>query len=330
VSGAPFKLASLDHVVLRVPDMGQALAFYRDVLGAVIERRLERLGMVQLRVGASIIDLVDLNGDWMRAAGAKPFTPDSVNVDHICIRIEPFDEAAIEEHLRHHGVAIGEKGIRYGAQGDGPSIYVRDPFGTTVELKGPATPIEADAPVLKTARLVLRPMRRSDAEALLPLFSDGETLRYWAFGPIETLSQMHEIIAGNLPPQNAPQSSFAITRAGRAVGVVNFYRQQDGMAGLGYILDRALWGQGFVSEAIDSALDHGFGTLNLHRIWLEIDPRNHASIRVAEKCGFVAEGVARESFFLDGAYLDSVYYSMLRAEWLTLRGLGGSGRLRGG
>jgi RimJ/RimL family protein N-acetyltransferase len=278
--------------------------------------------MVQLRVGASIIDLVDLNGDWLKAAGAKAFTPDAVNVDHICIRIEPFDEAAIEAYLAERGVEVGEKGIRYGAQGDGPSIYIRDPFGTTVELKGPPTPIETDIPTLKTERLVLRPLRRADAAALLPLFRDSETLQYWAHEPIETLAQMQDIIARNLPPQNAPRSSFAIAHGGRTVGVVNFYQQRDGMSGLGYILDKTLWGKGYVSEAIDAALDHGFGTLNLHRIWLEIDPRNHASIRVAEKCGFAAEGVAREAFLLAGAYLDSVYYSMLREEWLKLRGLG--------
>jgi glyoxylase I family protein len=325
VSGAPFKLGALDHVVLRVPDMAQALGFYRDVLGAEIERRLDRLGMVQLRVGASLIDLVDLNGDWLKAAGAKAFAPDAVNVDHICIRIEPFDEVAIEAYLRAHGVAIGERGIRYGAQGDGPSIYIRDPFGTTVELKGPATPIEAAGPVLKTARLVMRPLKRSDAEALLPIFSDAETLRYWAHGPVAGLGEVRDIIARNLPPQNAPQSSFAITRDGVTIGVFNFYRQQDGMAGLGYILDKRMWGQGYVSEAIEAALDHGFGTLNLRRIWLEIDPRNFGSVRVAQKCGFSAEGVARESFLLDGEYLDSVYYSMLRAEWLKMRGLDGGG-----
>ena len=324
MSGAPFKLAALDHVVLRVPDMGLALAFYRDALGAQVERTLERIGMVQLRVGASIIDLVDLNGAWLKAEGAKPYTPDAVNADHICIRIEPFDEAAIEAYLKGRGITVREKGVRYGAQGDGPSIYIRDPFGTTVELKGPATPIEADGPVLKTERLVLRPVRRSDAAALLPLFSDRETLRYWAHAPVSTLGDVEEIIAGNLPPKNAPQSSFAITREGRTVGVVNFYRHHDGMAGLGYILDKALWGKGYVSEAIDAALDHGFGTLNLHRIWLEIDPRNHASIRVAQKCGFAAEGVARKSFLLDGVYLDSLYYAMLRAEWIKMRGLDGS------
>lgn len=323
MTGAPFRLGCLDHVVLRVPDMGRALEFYCDVLGAKVERTLQRIGMVQLRVGASLIDLVDLNGDWLKSTGAKAFTPDAVNVDHICIRIEPFDEHAIEAYLKEHRVDIGEKGIRYGAQGDGPSIYIRDPFGTTVELKGPATPVEADAPVLKTERLLLRPLRRSDAEALLPFFRDGETLRYWAHEPIETLAQMHDIIARNLPPQNEPRSSFAITREGRTVGVVNFYRHQDAMAGLGYLLDKALWGKGFVSEAIDAALDHGFGTLNLHRIWLEIDPRNHGSVRVAQKCGFVAEGVARESFLLGGAYLDSVYYAMLREEWLKIRGLAG-------
>jgi glyoxylase I family protein len=305
--------------------MGLALGFYCDVLGAEVERRQDRLGLVQLRAGASLIDLVDLNGAMATAQGAKVFSPDAVNVDHICIRIEPFDEVAIEAYLKARGVTVGEKGIRYGAQGDGPSIYVRDPFGTTVELKGPATPIEADGPVLKTARLVLRPMRLSDAEALYPIFSDGETLRYWAHRPVSALEEVQDIIARNLPPQNAPQSSFAITREGRSVGVVNFYRQQDGMAGLGYILDKRMWGQGYVSEAIEAALDHGFGTLGLHRIWLEIDPRNFGSVRVAQKCGFAAEGVARESFLLDGEYQDSVYYSMLREEWLKMRGLDSSG-----
>ena len=313
MSGAPFQLTALDHVVLRVNDMGRALAFYRDVLGATVERTIEKFGIVQLRAGSAIIDL--------QQTGA-PFSPEAMNVDHICIRIEPFDEEALEAYLTSHGVPIGERGIRYGAQGNGPSLYVRDPFGNTVELKGPATPVEADAPVLRTERLILRPMRLSDAAALFPVFCDSDTLRYWAHEPITTMQQMHDIIARNLPPQNRPQSSFAITREGQTIGVFNFYNEQDRMAGLGYILNRAHWGQGYVSEAIDAALDHGFGTLGLHRVWLEIDPRNFGSVRVAQKCGFAAEGVARESYLLGGEYLDSVYYSMLRDEWLKLRGLG--------
>ncbi len=324
----PITLAALDHVVLRVPDMDEALLFYRNVLGAEIERRVDTFGLIQLRAGEAMIDLVDVGADWLKSEGAKPFTPDVRNVDHICLRVEPFDEAAIEKHLRAYGVTIVERGERYGAQGNGPSIYVRDPFGTVIELKGPATPVEADAPVLKTERLVLRPTRLADAEALLPLFQDDETLRYWAHAPIKTLGEMKAIIARNLPPQNRAEGSFAITRdGGRAIGCINFYSERDAMSGMGYILEKAAWGQGFVAEAVRAALAHGFDRLKLQRIWLEIDPRNQGSIRVAEKCGFTREGLARKSFFLDGEYLDSVFYALLYEDWIKTRDAGGpSGR----
>jgi glyoxylase I family protein len=322
VSKVPFSLSALDHVVLRVPDVAKALAFYVDVLGAQVERSVERIGLVQLRAGESIIDLVDVGAAWLKAEGAKPFTPDVRNVDHFCIRVEPFDEAAIERHLNAHGIEISERGERYGADGNGPSVYVRDPFGTVVELKGPATPLESDEPVITTARLVLRPIKMADADALLPVFRDGEAMRYWAHSPINTIGEMRNIIAHNLPPQNRAEGSFAITRdGGRAIGCVNFYNDRDAMSGLGYILERALWGQGLAAEAVDATLAHGFERLDLKRIWLEIDPRNGASVRVAEKCGFTREGVARKAFFLNGQYLDSVFYALLREDWLK-RGAG--------
>jgi RimJ/RimL family protein N-acetyltransferase/catechol 2,3-dioxygenase-like lactoylglutathione lyase family enzyme len=317
VTKRPISLAALDHVVLRVPDMDEALLFYRNILGAEIERRVDKFGLIQLRAGDAMIDLVDVGTAWLKAEGAKPFTPDVRNVDHICLRVEPFDEAVIERHLKAHGVDIVERGERYGAQGNGPSLYVRDPFGTVIELKGPATPVEADGPILKTERLVLRPTRLSDAEALLPLFRDDETMRYWAHAPIKTLGEMKGIIARNLPPVNRAEGTFAITRdGGQAMGCINFYGERDAMSGLGYVLDKASWGQGFVAEAVRGALAHGFGRLKLQRIWLEIDPRNQGSIRVAEKCGFEREGVARKSFFLDGAYLDSVFYALLYEDWI--------------
>lgn len=316
MSRVPFSLAALDHVVLRVPDMKKALAFYSDVLGAKVERRLDDFGLVQLRAGESIIDLVDLGAAWLKAEGARPFAPEVRNVDHICIRVDPFDEAAIERHLVLNRIEIIERGQRYGAQGNGPSVYVRDPFGTVVELKGPATPVESDEPVIETARLRLRPVRMADAAALLPIFTDGEAMRYWSHGPISSLRDMQGIIARNLPPQNREEGSFAITHGDdRAIGCVNFYNERDAMSGLGYILDRAWWGKGFVAEALGGAIAHGFTRLKLHRIWLEIDPRNLASIRVAEKCGFTREGFARKSFFMNGEYLDSVFYALLREEW---------------
>lgn len=132
MSGAPvpFAIGGLDHVVLRVRDMDRAMAFYCDVLGAAEERRVDSIGLVQLRAGRSLIDLVPLPDD----AGAR-----EANMEHFAITVAPFDAAAIAAHLARHGFEAGPPQMRYGAEGSGPSIYVDDPDGNMVELKGPAT-----------------------------------------------------------------------------------------------------------------------------------------------------------------------------------------------
>lgn len=314
MSGAPFVMIGLDHVVLRVPDMAKALGFYIGILGAAEERRIDKVGLVQLRVGKSLIDLIDL-AKW--GVEKRP-SPDTFNVDHICLRIEPFEEAQITRYLMLKGVEIHEKGDRYGAEGDGPSVYIRDPFLNVVELKGPATPKAMTEPVLKTARLVLRPIRMSDAHALFPLFSDPASMEHWSHGPLTHIEQMQTRVAHNLPPQSKPGYSFALTKDGeRALGWINFYNETHAVAGLGYILAPSERGQGLVGEAVEAMLEHGFKTLKLHRVYLDIDPNNERSIAVAERAGFRREGVFKKAFFRDGEYLDSVFYAMLYEEWLT-------------
>ena len=123
-------IKGLDHVVLRVADLDRAVRFYCEVLGCTEERRLESIGLVQLRAGASLIDLVPADGAPEVAGG---------NMDHFCLRIDDFDETLLRKHLASHGVEAGETGQRYGADGTGPSIYIRDPDGNVVELKGPPT-----------------------------------------------------------------------------------------------------------------------------------------------------------------------------------------------
>ncbi len=135
---APPKLLGLDHVVLRVRDLDAALKFYAGVLGCREERRIEALGLVQLRAGAALIDLVPVDSPLGKAGGGSP-DPTGKNVDHFCLRIEPFDADALAAHLQAHGVEPGDVGERYGADGYGPSMYLRDPDGNTVELKGPPT-----------------------------------------------------------------------------------------------------------------------------------------------------------------------------------------------
>lgn len=123
----PMKLSlrEIDHLVLRVRDMQRMVRFYSEVLGAEFVAFRPDFNMTHLRAGRSMIDLVA--GD----AGGK-------NMDHFCLRVEPFDEPAIVEHLRSHGVAVGDIKTRYGAEGNGVSIYLTDPEGNQVELKGPS------------------------------------------------------------------------------------------------------------------------------------------------------------------------------------------------
>ncbi|MBW2448252.1 MAG: VOC family protein [Deltaproteobacteria bacterium] len=106
------KILGLDHVVLRVADLDRALAW------------------------SALVDLVDLAGPLGQAGGAAP-AAEGRNVDHFCLRIEPFEEELLRAHLSAHGVEPGDVGDRYGADGTGPSMYIRDPDGNTVELKGP-------------------------------------------------------------------------------------------------------------------------------------------------------------------------------------------------
>jgi glyoxylase I family protein len=132
----PFRLRQLDHVVLRVYDCPAMERFYTEVLGCHEVRRQDEIGLVQMRAGDSLIDLVTIDGKLGRHGGAGP-GEQGHNVDHICLSVEGYDEAAIVAHLTAHGVRVGEVGSRYGAEGEGPSIYLYDPQGNMIELKGP-------------------------------------------------------------------------------------------------------------------------------------------------------------------------------------------------
>jgi len=131
------QLLGLDHVVLRVRDLDAALAFYVGVLGCSLERRQDEIGLVQLRAGAALIDLLPLDGKLGRAGGSGPGA-EGRNMDHFALRVGIFDEARLRLALEAAGVEVGEYGQRYGAEGEGPSLYLRDPDGNGVELKGPA------------------------------------------------------------------------------------------------------------------------------------------------------------------------------------------------
>jgi len=135
---AALTIKGLDHVVIRVRDVAVMLAFYTEVLGCTAERTVDAIGLHQLRAGAHMIDLLAVARDLARPDGEVPDST-SHNMDHFCVTLEDWDEAALRTHLAAHGVSAGPTEARNGAEGTGPSIYIEDPEGNVVELKGPAT-----------------------------------------------------------------------------------------------------------------------------------------------------------------------------------------------
>jgi len=127
---SPYRILHLDHVVIRARDPAALERFYVDVLGCTVERRQEKFGLTQLRAGGSLIDLI-----------AAPDEAPGRNMDHLCLRIEPFDGKALATYFGAHGIEVGEVVPRYGAEGQGPSVYLHDPEGNQVELKGPPGPV---------------------------------------------------------------------------------------------------------------------------------------------------------------------------------------------
>ncbi len=129
------EVAGIDHIVLRTTKLKDMLEFYCNVLGCTVERETTiETGLTQLRAGSALIDLVTVDSDLGRMGGGAP-TESENNLDHFCLQLKPISEIEIEKHLSEHGINEGSFHDRYGAQGVGKSIYIKDPEGNTVELR---------------------------------------------------------------------------------------------------------------------------------------------------------------------------------------------------
>ena len=129
------EIAAIDHIVLRTSKIDDMLDFYCNVLGCTVERETAiRTGLTQLRAGNALIDLVTVDSELGRMGGGAPTEAEN-NLDHFCLQLKPISEKEIGEHLLEHGIIVGSFHDRYGSQGVGKSIYIKDPEGNTVELR---------------------------------------------------------------------------------------------------------------------------------------------------------------------------------------------------
>lgn len=175
-------------------------------------------------------------------------------------------------------------------------------------------------PVLRTARLVLRPFDSQDADDLLGVFADPEVVRYWSNGAWTDIAQAEAMIA------EAQQAyldgglyryAIALRETDRLIGICNLrgFFAQNRRCELGYALARAHWGRGYAAEALEALLGHAFHELDINRIEADIDPRNEASARLLERLGFRREGYMPERWIVHGEKADTAFYGLLRRYW---------------
>lgn len=137
-----FQLLHLDHLVLRCSKLPAMLEFYQHMLGCRLERSVPELGLYQLRAGQQLIDLISVDGELGQEGGKAP-GHEGHNLAHFCLRIDPYDAAALSTFFATHGVEVSASAQRYGADGFGPSLYILDPMGNTIELKGPPDKLDS-------------------------------------------------------------------------------------------------------------------------------------------------------------------------------------------
>lgn len=167
-------------------------------------------------------------------------------------------------------------------------------------------------PTLTTARLVLRPIRHRDGDALHAALSDPETMTYWSSGPRTSVEQSRTYVARNV--EGLGSQCFAITLPDAiddALGWVILMDRQPRIGELGYILRPDAVGRGFAREAVSAVIDHAFGTRNMRRVWADTDPDNARSVRLLEALGFQREGHLRGRWETHLGVRDSLIYGLM-------------------
>ena len=174
-------------------------------------------------------------------------------------------------------------------------------------------------PVLETTDLILRPLRRDDAEDLFSWSSDPEVARYVLWEPHQDLRDTRAYLRymRGLYRSGQPSSwGMVLRETGAVIGTVGFMwlSEENRSAEVGYSLARPCWNRGLATQALSAVVCSAFSSLNLNRIEAQRDLRNPASGRVLEKCGFSQEGILRSRIRNKGEFIDVVLYAILRRD----------------
>ncbi len=178
-----------------------------------------------------------------------------------------------------------------------------------------------DKIILKTKRLLIRPLVESDADSIFSIYSDPETMKYWNTEPWDDSSKSKPFIQKDIEALLSGsylRLGVESKKEGELIGNCSLFsfHEQCKRAEIGYILGRNFWGQGFMREALTALIDYAFEDLLLHRIEADIDPRNIGSAKILNRLGFSKEGHLKERWIVNGEIMDSDIFGLLRHEWL--------------
>lgn len=173
---------------------------------------------------------------------------------------------------------------------------------------------------IETNRIRLRLVTEDDVDALYRIFSHPEVMRYWGTPPLADRDAAKELvneIQDGFQRQMALKWGIARRSDDEIIGTTTLFNLNldNRRCELGYALDRAEWGKGYMQETLRAVLNYAFNSLELHRIEADVDPRNINSIRTVEKLGFQREGYLRERWQVNGEIQDALFFGLLRPEW---------------
>ncbi|QHL90827.1 GNAT family N-acetyltransferase [Sphingomonas changnyeongensis] len=176
------------------------------------------------------------------------------------------------------------------------------------EFRAAPPPISAPSapPVIRTARLTLRPATMEDLEPLHAVLSDARAMRYWATLPHRALDETRDWLQAMIDAPAGEGEDWIITHRGTAIGKAGLWRFPE----IGFILHPDRWGQGLAGEAVAAVIDRAFAVHRLPRITADVDPRNTASLRLLARLGFVETGRASRTLRLGDEWCDSVYLEL--------------------
>ncbi|WP_298163068.1 GNAT family protein [Brevundimonas sp.] len=164
---------------------------------------------------------------------------------------------------------------------------------------------------IRTGRLILRPARSDDLDAIHAVLSHPEAMRWWSTPPHEDIEQSRTWLEAMIANTAAGAADFVVEYEGRVIGKAGCWKAPD----VGYILHPDVWGRGLATEALSAVIDHVFATEDLKALNADVDPYNAASIRLLERLGFVRTGEAKATWHVGGQWMDSLYYGLERSRW---------------